>query len=83
MEGRALEAVFDFAPSSDPLIVKVALSPVSEQNAIANMDAETPGFDFEDVRARTQQMWREELSRVDFRASPAMRNRSIQLFTTR
>ncbi len=57
---------------SDPLIVKVALSPVSEQNAIANMDAETPDFNFDGVRARTQQMWREELSRVDFSASPAM-----------
>ena len=72
VEGRGLEAVFGFAPSSDPLVVKVALSPVSEQNAIANMDAETPGFKFEEVRAKTQQMWREELSRVDFRASPAM-----------
>src|SRR5664279_33373 len=72
VEGRGLEAVFDFAPSPDPLIVKVALSPVSEQNAIANMDAETPGFDFDGVRAKTQQRWREELSRVEFRASPAM-----------
>ena len=72
VEGRGLEAVFDFAPSADPLIVKVALSPVSEQNAIANMDAETPDFNFDGVRARTQQMWREELSRVDFSASPAM-----------
>ena len=72
VEGRGLEAVFDFAPSADPLIVKVALSPVSEQNAIANMDAETPDFNFDGVCARTQQMWREELSRVDFSASPAM-----------
>jgi predicted alpha-1,2-mannosidase len=72
IEGRALEAVFDFAPSAAPLIVKVALSPVSEQNAIANMDAETPGFDFDGVRARTQKLWREELSRVEFHASPDM-----------
>ena len=72
MEGRGLEAVFDFAPSSDPLIVKVGLSTVSEQNAIANMDTEAPGFDFNSVRARTQQMWREELSRVEFHASPGM-----------
>jgi len=72
VEGRALEAVFDFAPSSDPLMVKVALSPVSEQNAIADMDAEAPGFDFDKVRAKTQQMWREELSRAAFSASPAM-----------
>ncbi len=71
VEGRGLEAVFDFAPSSAPLIVKVAISPVSEENAIANMDAETPGFDFDGIRAKTQQMWREELSRVEFSASPS------------
>jgi len=46
VQGRGLEAVFSFAPSATPLIVKVALSPVSEQNAIANMEAEMPGFDF-------------------------------------
>lgn len=72
VQGRGLEAVFSFAPSATPLITKVALSPVSEQNAIANMEAETPGFDFDEVRARTQQMWRDQLSRVEFYASPAM-----------
>lgn len=72
VEGRGLEAVFDFAPSADPLVVKVALSPVSEENAIANMGAEVPNFDFDGVRAATQQLWRTELSRVEFHASPAM-----------
>lgn len=72
IEGRGLEAVFDFAVSSTPLVVKVALSPVSEQNAIANLDAEVPGFDFDGVRAKAQQMWREQLARVEFHASPAM-----------
>lgn len=72
IEGRGLEAVFDFVPSSAPLIVKVALSPVSEQNAIENMDAEVPGFDFDRVRATTQQLWREQLERVEFRASTPM-----------
>ncbi len=72
IEGRGLEAVFDFAPSSAPLIVKVAISPVSEDNAILNMDEETPGFDFDGVRAKTQQMWRKELERVELHASPPM-----------
>ncbi len=72
IEGRALEAVFDFAPSSAPLVIKVALSPVSEENAIANMDAEVPGFDFDRVRASTQGAWREQLGRVEFHASPDM-----------
>ena len=72
IQGRGLEAVFTFAPSRAPLIVKVAISPVSEQNAIANMDAEVPDFDFDKVRRKTQQMWRDQLSRVEFHASPAM-----------
>lgn len=72
IEGRGLEAVFTFAPSGEPLIIKVALSPVSEENAIANMDAEVPGFDFDKVRAATQEKWRTELARVQLKASPEM-----------
>jgi predicted alpha-1,2-mannosidase len=72
IQGRGLEGVFSFAPASAPLIVKVAISPVSEENAIANMEAEVPAFDFDGVRARTQQMWRDQLARVEFDASPAM-----------
>lgn len=72
IEGRGLEAVFNFVPSAEPLIVKVAISPVNEDNAIANMDAEVPGFDFDHVRAETQQKWRGELSRVEFQAAPSV-----------
>jgi predicted alpha-1,2-mannosidase len=71
IEGRGLEAVFDFAASPEPLIVKVAISSVSEQNAIENMDVEVPGFDFDRVRAGTQKMWREELAHVEVEAEPA------------
>jgi putative alpha-1,2-mannosidase len=35
-----------------PLLVKVALSAVSEDNAVLNLDSEQPGFDFEALRAR-------------------------------
>jgi predicted alpha-1,2-mannosidase len=72
IEGRGLEAAFDFAPSSEPLVVKVSLSPVSEENAIANMDAEVSAFDFDATRAQTQQLWRTELGRAEFLAAPAM-----------
>ena len=82
VEGRGLEAVFGFAPSSDPLIVKVALSPVSEQNAIANMDAETPGSTLRRYApgpsrcgVRNCRAWISALRRQ-------WRSRSIRLFTT-
>jgi predicted alpha-1,2-mannosidase len=72
LEGRGLVAVFDFAPASRPLVVKVALSPISEESAIANMDAEVPGFDFDAVHAAATAAWDRELHTIDFRASPAM-----------
>jgi predicted alpha-1,2-mannosidase len=70
--GRGLEAVFDFADSAAPLVVKVALSPVSEAGAIANLDAEVPDFNFDRVRAQAQAQWEKALSVIDFDASPEM-----------
>ena len=65
IEGRGIVAVFDFEPQAQPLVVKVALSPVSEDSAIANMDAEVPGFDFDAVHAATAALWSKELQRMD------------------
>ena len=57
IEGRQLVASLDFkdAPGQE-LIVKVAISPVSEDSAIANLDAEVPGFDFDRVRAQAREL---------------------------
>jgi predicted alpha-1,2-mannosidase len=73
MEGRGLIAVFGFHPQAQPLVVKVALSPVSEDNAIANMDAEVPGFDFDAVHAAATASWTKEFQRIDITASPEMK----------
>ncbi len=72
IEGRAAVGVFDFAASGKPLVMKVAISPVSEDNAIANMNAEVPAFDFDGVHAAARHAWELELARVDFESSPAM-----------
>ena len=61
MEGRGLVAVFDFKPEAQPLVVKVALSSVSEDGAIANLDAEVPDFDFDAVHAAATAAWIKEL----------------------
>jgi predicted alpha-1,2-mannosidase len=72
IEGRGLVAVFDFNPNGQPLVVKVSLSPVSEDGAIANMNAEVPGFNFDAVRAAAKSAWERQLSVIDFESSPAM-----------
>jgi len=72
IQGRGIVAVFDFAPTTQPLVVKVALSPVSEDSAIANMNAEVPAFDFDAIHRAATAAWSNELARVDFKAPEAM-----------
>jgi predicted alpha-1,2-mannosidase len=55
------------------LVVKVAISPVSEDNAIANLDAEVPGFDFDAIHAGASRAWQQALSVIDIQADPATR----------
>ena len=72
ISGRGIEAVFDFTPGTQPLVVKVALSPVSEDNAIANMDAEVPGFNFDSVHNAAVASWQQHFAAVDLQAYPTM-----------
>lgn len=58
-------AIVDFnGNASEPLLVKVALSPTSEANALANMKDEVPGWDFDIVRKSADEAWEKELGRV-------------------
>ena len=47
-----------------PVLVKVALSPVSVEGAKANLAAELPGWDFDATAAAADRAWEEELSKV-------------------
>ncbi len=55
------------------VVVKVAISPVSEENSIANLDAEVPGFDFDAVRAAAAEKWRSALGVMRIDADDSMR----------
>ena len=70
IQGRGLVGVFDFGRLTRPLTVKVGLSFVSEAGALANLDAEMAGFDFDAARTRTEAAWRRELERTRFTATP-------------
>ena len=57
-------ACFEVKDKTQPLLVKVALSPVSSENAQLNMDAECEGWDFDKVVADARKAWNEELQRI-------------------
>jgi len=76
IEGRQLVGVLDFGTpdaKDAPLVVKLAISPVSEEGAIANLDAEVPGFDFDAVRADARKQWTQALSAIDADGTPTQR----------
>ena len=49
----------------EQVLLKVALSPVSVDEAKANMAAELPEWDFDGTRAAAKAAWNKELSRID------------------
>jgi predicted alpha-1,2-mannosidase len=65
MAGRDIRAYFNFATEEGEKIkVRFALSPVSTNGALRNMEAEVPHWDFEKLRAETRQKWNSELSKI-------------------
>jgi predicted alpha-1,2-mannosidase len=74
--GEQLEGVFEFGKLSRPLLAKVAISTVSEANAIANLDADGKGWDFDARRAEARQAWEKAFSAIDVDA-PADVERSF------
>lgn len=67
MTGRKLAVHFDFETGEgEAIVVRLALSAVSEEGALANLEAEVPHSDFDRVRAEAEERWEKELARVDF-----------------
>ncbi len=68
--GKQLKAVINFqAIQNDILQIKVALSPVSVENALLNLQTELPGWDFKATVKKADQQWEKELQKVKIDAS--------------
>jgi len=63
--GRQVRAWFDFdVQKGDQVMVKFALSPVSTQGAVANLETEAPGWDFNGYREQARTAWNQELGKI-------------------
>ena len=68
MKARALYARAE-VDASEPIQMKVALSPTSMEAAKKNMEAELQGWDFEAVCKEADNAWNAELSKVQIKTS--------------
>lgn len=65
--GKYAKAALFFDAAKYPVIkVKVGISPVSEKNALANVDAEMPGWDFNHYRNTADAKWNRALDKINF-----------------
>lgn len=65
LTGKAVKGVLTFKNNTKNVQLKVALSSVSCANALANLEAEQPGWDFEKVRTDAEKRWNQMLSCID------------------
>jgi predicted alpha-1,2-mannosidase len=70
--GHAIKAAlhYDVHPG-EPVLVRVGISGVSVANALANLKAEMPGWDFDATRATAKQKWQTNLSRIRIETTDA------------
>ncbi len=80
VSGRHLKAVLHYnTAATQQILVRVGISGVSVEGALANLRAEQPGWDFDHTRAAAKAKWQEQLGRVRIESTDA---RQRQIFYT-
>lgn len=70
ISGRNIKMYFNFETNeNEKILVKMALSSVSQENALQNMHSEINNWDFLKVKKQAQDDWEAELSKVQIEAS--------------
>lgn len=63
-QGKTVKGVIGFNPG-DFVQLKVGISPVSADNALANIEAEIPKWDFNEITKQADAKWNKELLRIE------------------
>ncbi|TCC99422.1 glycoside hydrolase family 92 protein [Pedobacter hiemivivus] len=66
LAARQIRMYFNFdTEEAEKVKIKFAISSVSSDNALMNMKAEIPGWDFNQVKEQGQQAWNKELQKIE------------------
>ncbi|MBP1221768.1 GH92 family glycosyl hydrolase [Flavobacterium sp. 1355] len=78
-EGLKMKAILDFKTlKNKQVLVKVGISPVSFENASANIKSEIPNWDFDKIVKEANSKWNKELSKIQIKAS----DKTMKVFYT-
>ena len=65
-EGENIKAFLNFYTHvNEVVMLKIGISPLSQENALANIKAEIPSWDFEQIVAKAYNLWDRELGKVE------------------
>ena len=67
LEAKFVKGLLTFHSAGKPVLLKVGVSPVSSDQALANIKAEIPGWDFNAVAKTGENKWNKALSLVEIR----------------
>ncbi|WP_426330205.1 GH92 family glycosyl hydrolase [Pedobacter sp. R-06] len=68
-QGKAVRGIFRFEHAPELLELKVGISPVSTENASANIKAEIPGWNFDEIKEQADVKWNRELAKLTVESS--------------
>ncbi len=75
LKAKDVKGVISFEKSPGQVMLKVGISPVSSENALANINAEMPGWDFAKVVNNANTKWDKELSKISIDTKDAATRR--------
>ena len=75
VKSKAAKGVISFEKSPGQVMLKVGISPVSSENALANIKAEIPSWDFTKIVNSANAKWDKELSKVSIETKDAAARR--------
>jgi predicted alpha-1,2-mannosidase len=65
LKAPAVKGVISFEGKPGEVIFKVGISPISSENALANINKEAPGWDFGQLADLAKKKWDKELSKIE------------------
>ena len=69
VSSNAITGLLEFEPDGAPLVVTVGISGTSIDGARRNLEAECQHFDFDEIRAQTQEKWLRQLAKIEVESS--------------
>ncbi|MDR1609927.1 MAG: GH92 family glycosyl hydrolase, partial [Candidatus Symbiothrix sp.] len=64
-KGASIKGLLTFEKAPEEISLKVGISPVSAENALANIKAEIPAWDFDTIKNRALDLWEKELAKIE------------------